>query len=156
MPQSHTITSPAPYCFDGITPSKSKYSIGWSSTWTAIRRWRRIEGRALGDGPRHEDAADLEPEVVVEPRGAMALDDEAPAADGHGGLAGRAGRRLGRLREVALAAVFLEGHRVECAQPGRVRATGLDPRSLRLCLGVVGDRRVDPIGDGGGLDRVAR
>ena len=28
VPQSHTITSPAPYCFDGMTPSKSKYSIG--------------------------------------------------------------------------------------------------------------------------------
>ena len=39
VPQSHTITSPAPYCFDGMTPSKSKYSIGWSSTWIAIRRW---------------------------------------------------------------------------------------------------------------------
>ena len=32
------MTSPAPYCRAGITPSKSKYSIGWSSTWTAIRR----------------------------------------------------------------------------------------------------------------------
>jgi len=38
VPQSHTITSPAPYCLLGMTPSKSKYSIGWSSTWTAIRR----------------------------------------------------------------------------------------------------------------------
>ncbi len=38
VPQSQTMTSPAPYCFAGITPSKSKYSIGWSSTWTAMRR----------------------------------------------------------------------------------------------------------------------
>ena len=38
VPQSQTMTSPAPYCWAGITPSKSKYSIGWSSTWTAMRR----------------------------------------------------------------------------------------------------------------------
>jgi hypothetical protein len=38
VPQSQTITSPAPYWPFGMTPSKSKYSIGWSSTWTAIRR----------------------------------------------------------------------------------------------------------------------
>ncbi len=45
VPQSHTITSPAPYWPRGITPSKSKYSIGWSSTWTAIRR---ITGSSVG------------------------------------------------------------------------------------------------------------
>ena len=28
VPQSHTITSPAPYWRAGITPSKSKYSSG--------------------------------------------------------------------------------------------------------------------------------
>ena len=38
VPHSQTMTSPAPYWPFGITPSKSKYSIGWSSTWTAIRR----------------------------------------------------------------------------------------------------------------------
>jgi hypothetical protein len=32
VPQSHTITSPPPYSPAGITPSKSKYSSGWSST----------------------------------------------------------------------------------------------------------------------------
>ncbi len=36
-PWSHTITSPAPYSPSGITPSKSAYSSGWSSTWTASR-----------------------------------------------------------------------------------------------------------------------
>ena len=52
VPQSHTITSPAPYCFAGITPSKSKYSSGWSSTWTAIRR---IDGSSVGPlGTAHE------------------------------------------------------------------------------------------------------
>src|SRR6201999_436503 len=35
MPVSHTITSPPPYWPDGMTPSKSRYSIGWSSTWIA-------------------------------------------------------------------------------------------------------------------------
>ena len=38
-----------------------------------------VERRALGHGPRHEDAVDLEAEVVVEPGRAVALDDE-PAA----------------------------------------------------------------------------
>ncbi len=38
VPQSQTMTSPAPYWPLGITPSKSRYSTGWSSTWTAIRR----------------------------------------------------------------------------------------------------------------------
>ena len=69
----------------------------------------RVEGRALGDGPADEDAVDLEAEVVVEARRAMALDDEpaAPAARGRALVRGR----LRRLLEVALAAVFLEGHR---------------------------------------------
>ena len=52
VPQSQTMTSPAPYCFAGMTPSKSKYSIGWSSTWTAIRR---IDGSSVGPlGTAHE------------------------------------------------------------------------------------------------------
>ncbi len=38
VPRSQTMTSPPPYSFAGMTPSKSRYSIGWSSTWTAIRR----------------------------------------------------------------------------------------------------------------------
>ena len=107
VPQSQTITSPAPYCFDGMTPSKSKYSIGWSSTWTAIRRTVEIEGQALGDGPADEDALDLEPEVVVEPGRAMALDDEPPGRARDGGRC-----RLGGLPEVAFAAIFLERHGV--------------------------------------------
>ena len=37
VPGSHTITSPPPYWPRGMTPSKSRYSIGWSSTWTASR-----------------------------------------------------------------------------------------------------------------------
>src|SRR6185436_13035571 len=67
----------------------------------------RVERQALGDGPADEDALDLEAEVVVEPRRAMALDDE-PARAGR--RSGRAGR-FRRLCEVALAAVVLERHR---------------------------------------------
>src|SRR4029079_417886 len=36
----------------------------------------RLEGDALGDGPRGEGAVALEPEVVVEPPRVVALDDE--------------------------------------------------------------------------------
>ena len=37
VPQSQMMTSPAPYSPWGITPSKSKYSIGWSSVRMARR-----------------------------------------------------------------------------------------------------------------------
>jgi hypothetical protein len=37
----------------------------------------RIEGRALGDGPRLEDAVELKPQVVMKVRCRMLLDDEA-------------------------------------------------------------------------------
>ena len=36
----------------------------------------RLERHALGDRPAEEDAVTLEPEVVVEPAGVVALDDE--------------------------------------------------------------------------------
>ena len=65
----------------------------------------RVERGALGHGPGHEHALDLQPEVVVEPGRPMALDDEAPGRAGDGG-----GRRLRGLGEVALATVFLERH----------------------------------------------
>ena len=86
---------------------------------------RRIERQALRDGPADEDAFDLEAEVVVEPRGAMALDDESP------GRARDDGRcRFRGLPEVAFAAVFVEGHDVECAERGAAA------QSRRDCLGV--------------------
>ena len=66
---------------------------------------RGIERRPLGHGPAHQHALDLEAEVVVQPRGPVALDDEAPGTPRR-----RGGRGLGRLREVALAPVFLEWH----------------------------------------------
>ena len=48
-----------------------------------------VERRSLGDRPAREQAADLEPEVVVEAGRAVALDDEAAA---------RRSRPAGRLR----------------------------------------------------------
>src|SRR5215204_2865117 len=38
VPMSQTMTSPPPYSPAGMTPSKSRYSMGWSSTCTALRR----------------------------------------------------------------------------------------------------------------------
>ena len=38
VPASQTITSPPPYSPAGMTPSKSRYSMGWSSTWMAACR----------------------------------------------------------------------------------------------------------------------
>jgi hypothetical protein len=75
----------------------------------------RVERGALRDRPAREQAVDLEAEVVVEARGAVALDDE-PAGPGARRppavvLAGR----LRRLLEVALLVVSVEGHGPKCA-----------------------------------------
>ena len=75
-----------------------------------------IEAGPFGHGPRHQHAVDLEAEVVVQPRRAMALDDEAPPFRRRLDRAHLA-RRLGRLGEVALAVVRLERQSV-----GQVRA----------------------------------
>ena len=93
-----------------------------------------VEGRALRDGPADEHAIDLEAEVVVEARRAVALDDEPP------GRAGQLGRcRFRGLAEVTLAAVFLEGHAGSLAagpctcraRPGRGACRGVaDPPAL--------------------------
>ena len=88
VPQSQTMTSPAPYWPFGMTPSKSKYSIGWSSTWTAIRRIVGSRVGPLGTAQLDEDAVDLEAEVVVEAGRAVALDDEPAALDRRRGLPG--------------------------------------------------------------------
>ena len=59
------------------------------------------EGRAFRHGPRSQNAVGLEPEIVVQSRGAMHLNHEA-----HAFRRARRGRRsparLGRLREIAL------------------------------------------------------
>ena len=83
VPMSQTITSPPPYSPAGITPSKSRYSTGWSSTCTAIRR---TAGSSVGPArhrPRHQHAVDLEAQVVVQAPGPVPLHDEArPVARG--------------------------------------------------------------------------
>ena len=74
---------------------------------------RRSSGSQRGParhGPAHEHAVDLEPEVVVQPRRAVALDHEAPASRRRAGRVGAIAGRLWRLREVALAVVRLERH----------------------------------------------
>ena len=65
----------------------------------------RVERRAFGDGPRLQHAFHLQAEVIVQARGAVLLDDEAPLL-----AFVQFWRRLGRLLEVSLAFVFFEGH----------------------------------------------
>jgi hypothetical protein len=62
-----------------------------------------VERRSLGHGPAGQHAVDLEPEVVVQPRRAVALDDEAPITGGRRSRADFA-CRLGRLAEIPLRA----------------------------------------------------
>ena len=62
---------------------------------------RGVERRAAGHRPAGQHAVDLEPEVVVQPPGAVALDDEPPSP-----ALGRGTRRLGGHVEVALRAVL--------------------------------------------------
>ena len=80
-----------------------------------------IERRPLGHRPRQEDAVELEPEIVVQARGIVPLDDEAQfLGGGHGRLA----RRLVGLAEVALGAIGGETVFAQRMQPiafGRAR-----------------------------------
>ena len=64
-----------------------------------------IEGRTLGDSPGFEDAVEFEPQVVVQMRCRMLLNDEAEALRR---LDLRISAGLGRLREIAFGAVFCE------------------------------------------------
>ena len=48
VPQSQTMTVPPPYCPSGMMPSKSAYSIGWSSTSTARCFSACAHGRPFG------------------------------------------------------------------------------------------------------------
>ena len=87
-----------------MTPSKSRYSIGVVLHVHREVAHRRIEGQALRDRPAHEDTLDLEPEVVVEPAGAVALHDE-PRPAGRRRERVVPTRRLGRAIEVTLVPV---------------------------------------------------
>ncbi len=93
-----------------------------------------IERRAARDRPRDQDAPDLQSNVVMQARGAMALDDKPTAPQPHGGYARRGSARgLRRADEVALAPVFLERH-------GRRRAAGTVPGPRRSSGGGPGAR----------------
>ena len=76
MPWSQISTVPAPYSPSGISPSNVAYSSGWSSTWTARCCCPGSSGTPFGTAQLSERAVALEPEVVVEPPGVVALDDE--------------------------------------------------------------------------------
>ena len=64
-----------------------------------------VEGRALGDGPGFEDAVEFEPQVVMQVRCCMLLNDEAEALRG---LDFRVSAGLGRFGEIAFGAVLCE------------------------------------------------
>ena len=71
----------------------------------------RIDRRSLRNGPRKEHAGPFEPEVVVEGRRPVLLDDVGESPARRAALRGSL-RSCGLLRhaEAALSAIFLEGH----------------------------------------------
>src|SRR5215813_14229799 len=86
---------------------------------------RRVEARALRHGPALQHALELEPEVVVQPRGGVALDVVAQPFPRPGP---RLAARLRRDREVAHLAIPLKSLRhwrvsysKACARAARAR-----------------------------------
>ena len=77
-----------------------------------------LERHALRHGPAGERAVALEPEVVVEPPGGMALHDE---AQGRALPASPSPERLGRLARIPLLPVGLERHSPMIAHAARAR-----------------------------------
>ena len=89
-----------------------------------------IERRPLGHRPRQEDTVELEPEIVVQARGIVPLDDKTQLLGGGDSLLAR---RLVRLAEVALGAIRGETVFAQRMQPiafGRARY-GLEPNGKR-------------------------
>ena len=72
---------------------------------------RRVERRSLGHRPGEQHAVVLQAEVVVEVAGQVLLDAEEARRAARRGAVRVVARRLGRLREVALALVVVERHR---------------------------------------------
>jgi len=92
---------------------------------------RRVHARTARHGPRREHTADLEAEVVMEPAGSMAMDDEATA--GLRRFATRPTRRsavalaivgLGRAPKVALGPVRAQAHDRLTPTPAMVTIAG--------------------------------
>ncbi len=98
-----------------------------------------IERRTFRDRPGHEHTTDLQPEVVVEPRGAVALDHEPTAPDREVRFGPRVygRRRLRGLGEVALAAVFVEWHQTISVPAGDASLGLVGPALVVLAVAVV-------------------
>ena len=67
---------PAPGFPSAMRPSKDANSSGWSGVCTARRSCSVDSGTPFRQRPEHEDAAMLQPEILVQTGGIMLLDDE--------------------------------------------------------------------------------
>ena len=76
VPRSQISTVPAPYSPFGISPSKVGVVERVVLDVDGERALAGLERHALRHRPARERAVALEPEVVVEPPGVVALDDE--------------------------------------------------------------------------------
>ena len=81
----------------GITPSKSTYSSGWSSTWTASRRAVGSSVGPFGTAQLTSTPSNFQPQVVVQPAGPVALHHE-PRPGCAGDSRTRSARASGRSR----------------------------------------------------------
>ena len=66
----------------------------------------RIKARPLGHRPAQQNAVQLQPQVVMQARGIMLLNEVGKSFARRGFL----GRRLRRLAEIAFSFVLFEGH----------------------------------------------
>src|SRR5215831_15053810 len=91
---------------------------------------RGIEARPLGDRPALENAFELEPKIVVEPRGGVLLNHE--RARRRAGLVRHLTRRLGCFLEIALATILVKPH--ELIFPRRCATVHRSPLAARPLL----------------------
>src|SRR5260221_13255801 len=95
--------------------------------------YRGIESRALGYRPGAQHAFHFESKIVVQAARRMFLNYE-DAAAGRTACARRGAEWLGRAVCVALAAIFLERHRVALRAEQSICATAPDQRIRLACL----------------------
>ena len=79
VPRSQTMTVPPPYSPLGIVPSKSPYS---KRMVFDVNRQAFLTGhkaRTAGNGPALQNAIHFQPEIIMQPRCIVLLDDEAVA-----------------------------------------------------------------------------
>src|SRR5258708_35397778 len=102
-PSTQMITAPLPRACPWCTPSKSPASSECLLDWHGQPAHCRIKGWSLGNGPRAQDLADLDPEIEMQPRRVMNLHDKTgrrhlatvprpQAAEPRPGVAPRSGR----------------------------------------------------------------